>query len=202
MPPGILLTEPEKMDILAVNEVIFMHKQDFLYYLKRFLPPAILILLGLILTFSPDSATTLLIQIIGWVLIAAAVGLGLSAVGIPGGLVSKVIGAVIFGVAGIWMVTRPLSLAAWFGRLIGILLLIQGIQDIIYTRSRMGSIFLPLLTAVVGTVLVVLPMTTSRLVFTGIGIVVLIIGVVMLVDRLRHRECLDEPDDPNIIDAL
>ena len=179
-----------------------MHKQNFLYYARRLLTPVILILLGLILTFSPDSATTLLIKIIGWVLLAAALGLGISAVAVPGGTAGKVLGAVICGVSGIYMVTHPLDLAAWFGRLIGVLLLIQGIQNILYQRLRGSTVFLPILTAVVGAVLLILPMTTSRLVFTIIGIVVLIIGGLMLVDRIRHPAGLQEPEDPNIIDAL
>ena len=178
-----------------------MRKQNFLYSLKRFLPPVILILLGLILTFSPDSATILLVQIIGWVLITAAIGIAASLL-IPGSLFSKVLGVTLCGIAGIWMVTNPLSLAAWFGRLIGILLLIQGIQDIVYQRVLRSSLFLPILTAVVGAVLTALPMTTSRVVFIAAGIVVLIIGVLMLVERLRHPASLEEPDDPNIIDAL
>ena len=190
------------MDILAVNEVIIVRKQNFFYYLKRFLTPVVLILLGLILTFSPDSATTLVVQVIGWCLIAAAVGLGISAVFLPGAMVSKVLGVVLCGGSGIFMVMNPLVLAAWLGRLIGILLLLQGIQDILYQRIRMGSLLLPILTAVVGAVLVVLPMTTSRLVFTAAGVVVLIIGILMLVDRIRRPAGLDEPDDPNIIDAL
>ena len=179
-----------------------MHKHNFLYYARRFLTPVILILLGLILTFSPDSATTLLIQVIGWVLAAAAAGLAISAVVQPGGTTGKVLGAVICGVSGIYMVTHPLELAAWFGRLIGILLLIQGIQNILYQRMRSGTVFLPILTAVIGAVLLVLPMTTSRLVFTIIGIIVLVIGGLMLVDRIRHPAGLQEPEDPNIIDAL
>lgn len=179
-----------------------MHKQNFLYYARRLLTPVILILLGLILTFSPDSATTLLIKIIGWVLVAVTAGLAISAVVWPGGTTGKVLGAVFCGVSGIYMVTHPLDLAAWFGRLIGILLLIQGIQNILYQRLRSGTVLLPILTAVVGTVLLVLPMTTSRLVFTIIGIIVLILGALMLVDRLRHPAGLREPEDPNIIDAL
>ena len=51
-------------------------------------------------------------------------------------------------------------------------------------------------------VLAVLPMTTSRLVFSGCGVVVLLIGGAMLLDRLKHRRYLDEGSDPNIIDAL
>lgn len=179
-----------------------MHKCNFLYHVKRFAAPVSLLLLGLILTFSPDSATTLLVQILGWLLIAGAAAFAVSAVALPGGTVSKVIGAVICGVSGLWMVSNPLSLAAWLGRIIGFLLLIQGVQNIIYQKTLRNTIFLPVLTAVVGAVLVVLPMTTSRLVFTIAGIVVLIIGALMLVDRIRHPAGLQEPEDPNIIDAL
>ena len=179
-----------------------MHKCNFLYHVKRFAAPVSLLLLGLILTFSPDSATTLLVQILGWLLIAGAAAFAVTAVAVPGGTVSKVIGAVICGVSGLWMVSNPLSLAAWLGRIIGFLLLIQGVQNIIYQKTLRNTIFLPVLTAVVGAVLVVLPMTTSRLVFTIAGIVVLIIGTLMLVDRIRHPSALQEPEDPNIIDAL
>ena len=50
--------------------------------------------------------------------------------------------------------------------------------------------------------LILLPMTASRLVFSLCGAVVAVIGVVMLVDRIRSRRWLDNGDDPNIIDAL
>ena len=45
-------------------------------------------------------------------------------------------------------------------------------------------------------------MTASRLVFTLCGIAVLVIGGMMLFDRIRGRRWLNEGDDPNIIDAL
>lgn len=179
-----------------------MDKRNIFYYVKRFLPPVILLILGLILIFSPDSATTVLVQIIGWILIAAAVGLAAAAVMLPDGMVSRVVGALIFGAAGIWMVSNPLALAAWFGRLIGLLLMIQGFQDLLYQRSQLGPVFLPILTAVVGTVLLVLPMTTSRLMFIILGIVVLIIAVMMIVERVRQLKQHREPGNPNIIDAL
>ena len=53
----------------------------------------------------------------------------------------------------------------------------------------------------VGSTLVLMPMATSRLVFSLCGIVVLIIGVGMLLDRLKHRKRLPKGDG-NIIDAL
>ena len=55
---------------------------------------------------------------------------------------------------------------------------------------------------IVTSILILLPMTASRLVFTLCGIAVLVIGGVMLLDRIRGRRWLHEGDDPNIIDAL
>ena len=54
----------------------------------------------------------------------------------------------------------------------------------------------------VGIVLIILPMTTSRLVFSLCGLVVLVVGITMLIDRLRFRRLMGGDDDPNIIDAL
>ena len=45
-------------------------KVDFI--LNKLLGPVLLIVLGLILTFSPDSASALIAAILGWVLIVAA----------------------------------------------------------------------------------------------------------------------------------
>ena len=53
-----------------------------------------------------------------------------------------------------------------------------------------------------GAILILLPMTASRLVFTLCGIAVMAIGGKMLYDRLRSRRWLEEQEDPNIIDAL
>ena len=68
------------------------------------------------------------------------------------------------------------------------------------SRSGHGRI-LAILTTVVGVVLTVLPLTTSRLVFSLCGVVVLGIGIAMLIDRLKGRRYLED-GDPNIIDAL
>ena len=170
--------------------------------IKWLITPVILMILGLVLLLSPDSATTLVAQILGWILVAIGVGCVISAIGDRIGVVGKVLAALVFCGVGSWMILRPLALAAWIGRFVGVLLMIQGIQDILYLRSRHGSLFLPIVTAIVGAVLVVLPMTTSRLVFSVIGGVVLVIGIVMLIQRIRLRKLLEEPDDPNIIDAL
>ena len=179
-----------------------MKKSDILGWVKLLLTPVLLVLLGLILLLSPDSATTLVAQVIGWVLVAVGVGCVVSAIGDRIAVAGKVIAALVFLGVGSWMILHPLALAAWIGRFVGVLLMIQGIQDILYLRSCRSSILLPVLAVIVGAVLVVLPMTTSRLVFSIVGGVVAVIGVVMLIQRLRLRKLLEEPDDPNIIDAL
>lgn len=62
---------------------------------------------------------------------------------------------------------------------------------------------MPLLVAILGGVLILMPMTASRLVFGLCGLAVMVIGIFMLLDRLRHpRLPGGEDDDPNIIDAL
>ena len=61
----------------------------------------------------------------------------------------------------------------------------------------------PAVVAAVGFALTVLmPLSVSRLVFTLCGIVILVIGIVMISDRLKKRLWLDDGSDPNIIDAL
>ena len=49
--------------------------------------------------------------------------------------------------------------------------------------------------------LIALPMTTSRVVISLCGLLVLIVGVAILVDRLRNRRP-KEPSESDIIDAL
>ena len=57
------------------------------------------------------------------------------------------------------------------------------------------------LTTVLGAVLIALPMTTSRVVISLCGLLVLIVGVAILVDRLKNRRP-KEPSESDIIDAL
>jgi hypothetical protein len=57
--------------------------------------------------------------------------------------------------------------------------------------------------AVVGLALIIfIPLSISRMVFSLCGLVVLIAGIVILLDNLKSQNRLDDPQDPNIIDAL
>ena len=178
-----------------------MKKDDIFSVLRLILAPALVIVLGLVLIFNPDSASALISKILGWILICIGVGVGISAVTKESGRVFKGIVAVIFAAAGGWLVKNPLALAAWIGRIIGALLIIDGVQDMANLRKAGRHFMLPLIVTVVGAILVLMPMATSRLVFSLCGIVVLIIGVGMLLDRLKGKKRLNGPKDDSI-DAL
>ena len=179
-----------------------MKKQDILSLLQLLLVPVLLALLGLILLVNPDAASAMISRIIGYAFILAAVGTGLTAVFSHSGKIPKGILAVMLAVFGGWLVANPLMLAAWIGRFLGVLILINSIPDLIYARKHGGRALFNLIAALAGGTLILLPLTASRLVFSLCGGVVLIIGVLMFLDRIRSRRWLPEGDDPNIIDAL
>ena len=176
-----------------------MKKEDILSYIRLFLVPVLVMVLGLILIFNPDSATALISKVLGGVIILIGIGAGLSAIFNKKGRSAKAITAVVMAIVGGWMVNNPLALAQWISRFIGILLVINGIQDIAELRRFGKTFLLPLIITVVGAVLILMPMTTSRLVFTLCGIVVLVIGAAMLLDRLKTRPKLKTSSE--IVDA-
>lgn len=179
-----------------------MKKDEIFSFIRLIFAPVLVIILGLVLIFNPDSASALISKVLGWILICIGVGVGLSAVFKENARVFKGIVAVIFAAAGGWLVKNPLALAAWIGRIIGVLLVIDGIQDMANLRRAGRRFLMPLIVTVVGAILVLMPMATSRLVFTLCGIVVLIIGVGMLLERLKGKKRLEGPKNDDIIDAL
>lgn len=178
-----------------------MKDNRFLDLLYQLASPVAVTVLGLLLVVNPDSASVLIARVIGWLLTVIGIGFGISAILDREHAVRKGITAVLFACTGGVLSANPLLLAAWIGRIIGVLIALRGIRDLFLYSSRGYSRVLALITAAVGALLVVLPMTTSRLVFSFCGLVVLFIGIGMLVDRLKHRKRLPKGDD-NIIDAL
>lgn len=179
-----------------------MKKQDILSLIQLILVPVLLILLGLILVVNPDTASALISRLLGYVLIACAVGAGLAALLSSTGKVAKGIAAAVLAIVGGWLMAHPLWLVAWISRFLGLLIFINSGMDLYYAvKLKRNVVFYGAATAI-GAVLILLPMTASRLVFTLCGIAVLVIGGVMFLDRIRGRRWLHEGDDPNIIDAL
>lgn len=172
-----------------------MKKQEILSYVRLFLAPVLVMVLGLILIVNPDSATALISKIMGTVIILIGVAAGVSAIFEKKSRTARAIVAVVMAVVGGWLVNNPLALAAWISRFIGVLLVIDALQDIAELRRFGKSFLLPLMVAVVGVVLVVMPLSTSRLVFTLCGVVVLVIGIAMLLDRLKSKPRLKSAGD-------
>ena len=179
-----------------------MKKQDILSLARLLLVPVLLILLGLILVVNPDTASALISKLIGYVLTLAAIVTGLSAVFGRTRRIVRGICALVLAMVGGWLMMHPLWLTAWISRFLGILIMVNSGMDLIYAlKCRRNVIFHAAATAI-GALLVLMPMSASRLVFTLCGVAVLVIGGVMLVDRIRGRRWLKAGDDPNIIDAL
>ena len=166
------------------------------------LTPVLLILLGLILLVSPDSASALIARLLGWLLGLAAICFGIAALVSPHARPGKVFAAIVLAMIGGTLARNPLILATWIGRFIGILLLLNALSDA-FTIRRIGlRPGFSLVTAVIGVVLIVLPLTASRLLFSLCGAAAMLVGIVMLISRIKGHRILDEPGDPNIIDAL
>lgn len=179
-----------------------MKQSEFSGKLPLLLAPLVLILLGLVLAVNPDSASALIAKCIGWGMAFAGACCGFAALASPRGRAGKVFAAIALAAAGGWLVKNPLALAAWIGRFIGILLLINGVSDFGAARRVGMRPGFSLISALLGILLIVLPMTASRLLFRLVGLVVTGVGVAMLISRLRDNPRLNEPEDPNIIDAL
>lgn len=178
-----------------------MKQNPVLNLLYQLASPIAVMLLGLLLVVNPDSASILIARILGWGLTVVGIGFGIAAIIDRDHAVRSGVTAVIFACAGGWLTANPLLLAAWIGRIIGALIVFRGVRDLIISGRYGYSRLLALVTAAVGAILVVLPLTASRLVFSLCGAVVLMLGIGMLMDRLKHRKYL-KPGDSNIIDAL
>lgn len=185
-----------------LKEVIFMKQNTPLGRFQIFLAPVLLILLGLVLMVNPDSASALIARLLGGLLALLGIFFGVSALISPYGRPGKVIAAIVLAVLGGTLANNPLILAAWIGRFIGILLLVNALSDFFATRDTGFRPGFSLVTAIIGLVLILLPLTASRLLFFLCGAVVALVGAVMFYTRLKGNQYPRDPQDPNIIDAL
>lgn len=155
---------------------------DFQPWLK----PVLTVLLGFLLIFRPDSITSTLALCVGIVLALAGAAKMVSfftQMKLRKDY-SKLAVSIVLLLIGFAIIRSPLSLEKQVVRVIGILLLLEGVRgytDITVLRARVSSTAL----CVAGAVLVLMPVTVARLAVTVCGIVVLLIGIGMIVDLLR-----------------
>lgn len=177
-----------------------MKKEKAMYLLERLSVPVLLCAVGLVLLMTPDSASAL---------VGKVAGIGLAAVGVlylVDCLSSKldtaqklIFSLVCLATAG-WLLTHPLGLAAWIGRVAGIFFIIRGIASLVEARRLGQKLTWPLITTLAGVLLVLSPMITSRLVLGAMGLVLLLVGIVLVITRLGEQKRLEGPED-NIIDV-
>lgn len=186
-----------------------MKKETILHWARLLAMPILIILLGLVLLFSPDTASALVGKLLAWVCILAGAALGAGVfLNRSGGQNNRLVWAVISLAAGVWMLLNPLTIAKFLGRVLGLTLMIRGAQAITENLRYNGrklvlspALILAGVTVAAGALLVILPMATSRLVFNLVGLVMIGVGIAEGYDRLRGRKQLDEGQDPNIIDV-
>ena len=159
----------------------------------------LMLLIGLLFLLFPDSAVAL--TTFGLALLLIAIG-GVSAVRMLffnhrelsdwfytiGGL----------GL-GIYLFLDPMSLADSLGRFLGLFLLIQGMSNLRRSRTDWGKA-LGIITALGGIILFLIPRTLVNTLLALVGLILLVIVGVNLLGALRGGR-LEEPRDPNIIDA-
>ena len=177
-----------------------MKKMKFLDLAYELASPLALILAGAILVFCPDVATVLVSRMLGWIITLVGIGFGIGAIMNQRKAVGRGVASVGLVCIGGFLSANPLLLAALAGKVLGILILLRGIRELFLARSSGCGQLLAGIIAAVGALLTLLPMTASRLLFSGCGLVILIVGVWMLIQKLRNRQL--PPGKPPIIDAL
>ena len=171
-----------------------MKKETLWQLLDQFGMSLMLILSGLILLIVPDSASVIIAYLTAGFLILSGIVVGIGAL-LDRRVMKGICALVCLSVGGTLM-GNPLLLARNLGRFLAVLLAMEGGTCLRKGNTSWGAVLL-----VSALVLCFAPMILSRLVFSLMGLAVLLIGLVMLADRLRNRKYLHKGDD-NIIDAL
>ena len=175
---------------MDMNKIKILIKQCFSEFF--------LIFCGLVLVFFPGAAVSLGVKIIAGVLVLWG------AVSIVNSLkekreVKEWIVPVLATILGGYMLSHPLAITNGISRLLGLYLVIQGAGKLRKGESRLAGG----LTLGAGVVLFLLPGTLINTLMGAAGIVLVIIGVINLLDKLRRDRYLTSGDEkPKIIDAV
>lgn len=167
---------------------------------KRCAGEIFMILCGAVLLFFPDTAVALVTKIVAWVLVGIGVFKVMKNLKDSATYWGDWVATVLYFLLGGYLLVNPLVISETIGRFLGILLIIHGMSDLRASRYGSGRA-IGILTAVAGMVLVVIPRTLFNTLLGLAGLVLLIVGIINLVDKLRHGRYLDQGGDPNIIDA-
>lgn len=175
-----------------------MKKKQWLSLLEMLLGPSLLIVLGLILVISPDSATVLVEKIIAWALILLGTSLALKNLLQPlTRRVGQIVLAAVVLVLGLYVIANPTVISRSISTALGLFICFQAIDLRDHGKNMsMGSFVV----CILGLILVFVPMTLSKVLFVIVGIVCLALGVIEIVDRLMRCGRLPRGDG-DVIDV-
>lgn len=167
--------------------------------LARFAAPGALCVFGLCLLVKPDSAAWLISMAIGWGMLLLGALCVFSAVwghiaghDKTGMMLACGIPLILLG---LFLIRHPLLLATYGGIILGAWLIMEGGKRVF----RLGDRSWGIVTMVSGAILIFLPLIASRLVFSICGAVLLVVGALMFISRLR-RSRLEGGDDEGYVD--
>lgn len=176
-----------------------MKNETLIARIQLLFTPVLIIVLGIVLFFRPDTFSALVAKTIGSLLVISGIFFGASAVFSKTNLLSKVVSCLACVIIGGWLLKNPLRLAAVFGQISGILIALRGVKDIRTASVAGHGTLFAVITIVVGILLLITPLSASRLVLGLCGVVVTLFGIFMLIDRLKYRDYLNGSGD--IIDV-
>lgn len=165
---------------------------------KALLVPVLLVGVGLVLTVHPDSATKLLGLFMGWALIAVGGYCAYLAFREPMGRMRRVLGTLLCWAIGARMLNHPLAVAEGLGRVAGLVLLLKGISDVsnAVSQKRKNK---GIAETVIGAVLMLMPLSASRMVMTVAGVALLALGAVMGAEKIRDHRLLNTWEDSEYV---
>lgn len=171
--------------------------------IRPWVKPVLTCVLGLCLIFRPGSLTASIAWVVGILMALAGAGklVGFFVDPRPQKDFLQLCGAVILLLVGFAIMGKPVTLERQVGRIIGIVLLLQGVRGYVnpYAAHEKAT---AVLSCVAGAFLLVMPLAVSRLVVVICGVVVLLIGAGMVIDLLAGNRNNRNPGGPDIIDAL
>jgi len=153
---------------------------------------AVALIVGILITFWPKNSLLVITVILGIYFIIAGIayaGLGIFSKGISGGARAlDIILGVLFVIGGVIALANVQAtaevLAVFFGILIGILWIVEGIVTLVQSGdapSRGWAIFFGILSVVAGIVLLFSPLWGAIVLFIIAGISLIVLGVVQIV---------------------
>lgn len=169
-----------------------------------------LILIGVLLLTNPDFGSALAAKVLGWILVGVSVIALAAAVLSWPALGFRTLGGGCMGtLVGIYILRNPLSVASILGIMLGIFLAGQGMSalgDALRLRRNGLGWHLPVIlaaaTMILGLVLIFSPLTTSRLVMTVAGVVMIVCGVGNLFTHFKAYRCIGGAGEKEtVIDA-